>query len=79
MQITAAPRGRTFTLILTEGEAGVLLKVMGRVSGSPAGSPRGFCSAIYDALTTLNVRPVGEVGETALTFADGPTTKELTL
>jgi hypothetical protein len=71
MDISANPRGRIFTLTLSETEAGALLKVMGRISGSPGNSPRGFCSEIYDQLTALSVKPLGECGETNLHFADG--------
>ncbi len=80
MKVSAEPRGRTFTLTLTEGEAGVLLKLVGRVTGSPSASPRGFCSDLFDELTALHVRAVGELNEpSSFGFRDGPRTSELAL
>lgn len=69
MQITTTPTGRTFTLNMSEQEAGILRSVVGRISGLPSG-PRGFTSAVFDALTKLHVRSVGNLGDSSLSFRE---------
>ena len=52
--VTLPPQEIEFVLRLTEEEAKVLRKVMGRITGSEAG-PRGHTSKIYWALGSAGV------------------------
>ena len=66
MQIESAIN-RIFTISMTEREAGILLSVVGRISG-PSNGPRSFTSQIFDELTKLQVKRVGELGDSTLQF-----------
>lgn len=47
-------------LELSGKEAGVLLKILGRVGGSPSG-PRGAADSIQESLKRLGLVPIGHV------------------
>ena len=48
-------------LDLTEKEAGALLKVLNNVGGDPKRSPRGLVANIEQALSELDVEPIGQI------------------